>query len=64
VSLDPRLASVHAWLPQVLFDVDGYHDSEHIYPVGYKGRYDLRTTGEVLSMSCVLTSTEWHVHAV
>ena len=39
-------------LGTVLFDLEGYHDSEYIYPVGYKGRYDMRTKNseELVSM--------------
>jgi len=32
---------------QVLYDVEGYHDKDFLYPVGYKGVYNLKTTSEV-----------------
>ena len=37
-------------LGAVLFDQEGYHDSECIYPVGFKGRYELKTaSGEAVN---------------
>ena len=36
-------------LTQVLFDLEGYHDSDYIYPVGYKGTYGIQTADEQVS---------------
>ena len=33
-------------LGTVLFDLEGYHDSDYIYPVGFRGSYDIMTADD------------------